>query len=133
MARGASAHSSRLKALSGPTATRLVGRALFAAGNEVQVEAQLSITRGAVSGKGHVASKPGEAPNADTHFLADQIETVQTGPLVVEVTSKAPYSAALEFGTSKMAERPFMRPAVAKKRARVVEIVTGAMKRATGG
>jgi HK97 gp10 family phage protein len=47
----------------------------------------------------------------------------QTAPLRVEVSSNAPYSAALEYGTSKMAERPFMRPAVKAKRQRVTELV----------
>jgi HK97 gp10 family phage protein len=102
---------------------RKVGSALFAAGQTIQVEAQISITTGATSGKNHTPSAPGEAPNADTHRLADNIETVQPSPLKVEVSSNAPYSAALEFGTSKMEERPFMRPATAKKRGEATKLV----------
>ena len=44
-------------------------------------------------------------------MLQAHIETSQPSPLVAEVTSSAPYASALEFGTSKMAERPYMRPA----------------------
>ncbi len=119
-----------LRGRGGPGARQRLGQALFAAGELIQVEAQLSITRGAVSGKGHVPSRPGEPPNADTHTLANNIETVQAAPLRVEVTSRAPYSAALEFGTSKMAERPFMRPAANAKRKEVVALVRRAMRKA---
>lgn len=106
---------------------RRVGGALFAGGQLIQVEAQVSITNGAVSGKGHVPSSPGEPPNQDTGVLANNIETVLVEPLKVEVSSNAPYAAALEYGTSKMAERPYMRPAVAKKRKEVTQLVRGAV------
>lgn len=111
---------------SGPE--RLIGQALFVGGETIQVEAQLSITRGAVSGKGHVPSRPGEPPKADTHRLADNIETVQPSPLKVEVSSNAPYAVELEKGTAKMAARPYMGPATQRKRAEVVRLVRGAMR-----
>lgn len=127
--KGARAHINRLKALASPEMKREVGRALFAAGELVQTEAQISITRGAVSGKGHVPSAPGEPPNADTHHLADNIETTQPAIDRVLVSSNATYSAPLEFGTSKMAARPFMRPARDKKRKEVQRMVQQAMNR----
>jgi len=80
-----------------------VERALFHGGELIQTEAQLSITRGAVSGKNHVPSKPGEPPKNDTGVLAGNIETTRAGKLLVRVTSKAPYSAALEEGSSREA------------------------------
>lgn len=109
---GDAAFVAKLRQIRGPEMTRAVGRALFAAGEMIQTEAQLSITRGSVSGKNHVPSRPGEPPNQDTGVLANGIETALTGPLIVEVSSNAPYSAALEYGSSKMAARPFMRPAL---------------------
>lgn len=127
--RGGKAHLARLRKLEKDT-TRFVGKALFAGGESIQIEAQLSITQGAVSGKNHVPSKPGEPPNQDTGRLGDNIETVQKGPLLVEVSSNAPYSTPLEFGTSKMAARPFMRPARDKKRAEVVALVERAVSQA---
>lgn len=127
--RGGKAHLARLRKLEKDT-TRFVGKALFAGGESIQIEAQLSITQGAVSGKNHVPSKPGEPPNQDTGRLGDNIETVQRGPLLVEVSSNAPYSTPLEFGTSKMAARPFMRPARDKKRAEVVALVERAVSQA---
>lgn len=128
--KGARAHVNRLKALSSPAVTREIGMALFAGGELIQTEAQISITRGATSGKHHVPSKPGEPPNQDTGVLANNIETVQRKPLLVEVSSNAPYSAPLEFGTSRMAARPFMQPARDAKRKEVVALVQKAMNRA---
>lgn len=130
--KGRKAHVARLKRISGPTMERQIGRALFAAGEAIQVEAQLSITRGSVSGKNHVPSRPGEAPNQDTGVLGNNIETVQKEPLLVEVSSNAPYSAALEFGTSKMAARPFMQPAVDATRPEIEKLVVTAVKRIVG-
>jgi HK97 gp10 family phage protein len=134
--RGLKSHQQRLKNLQSPATVKLVGQALFAAGQMIENEAGLSITRGAVSGKGHVASKPGEAPNADTHRLDRSIETTQVGPLKVKVTANSGYASALEFGTSKMAARPFMRPARDKKKGEardiVVKALNVALKRARG-
>lgn len=109
--------------------TREIVRGLYAAGQEIEIEAEISITSGSISGKGHVPSAPGQAPNADTRRLDTSIETtvVAQNPPTVHVTSHAPYSAALEFGTSKMAERPFMRPATAKKRGEVTRRVANAV------
>lgn len=114
----------------GPGAAQEVGKVMFALGEAVQVDAQISITTGSVSGKGHVASRPGEAPNNDTGTLANNIETVSVGELRVEVSSNAPYSAALEYGTSRMEERPFMRPALAKNRKLIAATIDAAVARA---
>lgn len=130
---GAKEHSAHLRHIAGPEMVQQVGAALFVGGQRVQVEAQISITRGAVSGKGHVRSKPGEPPKADTHLLANSIETVQVAPLKVEVSSNAPYSAALEYGTSKIAERPFMRPALKRKQGEVQELIKKAVAKVARG
>lgn len=130
--RGGSPLSVKLRSASGPDLERRVGQALFAAGNQIEVEAALSITRGAVSGANHVPSRPGEPPNADTHQLDRSIETVQITPLKVEVSANAPHAVPLEFGTSKMAARPFMRPAAEKVRPKVLELVQLAQRRAKG-
>ena len=124
---GAKAHVARLRKLSGEQMVRRVGRALFAAGEMIQVEAQIGISAGSVSGKNHVPAPPGSYPNQDTGVLANSIETNQVAPLVVEVSSNAPYAAALEFGTSKMAARPHMSTARDAKRAEVTQLVRGAV------
>ena len=106
----------------------LTDRALYAAGQMIEIEAEISITRGSISGKGHVPSRPGEPPNADTRLLDTSIETVVVGPNRVDVVSSAPYSAALEFGTSKMDARPFMGPAARVKQAEAVDLIARAVK-----
>ncbi len=126
--RGRRALKRRMEGLYGSDMERTVGRALFAAGEAVQVEAQISITTGAVSGKFHTPSAPGDPPNADTHFLANNIETHQVEPLVVRVESNAPYSEALEYGSSKMAARPFLGPAQDAVKADNIRLIAEAVE-----
>lgn len=127
---GRKATVARIRALAGPDMVKEVGSALYAAGNLIEVDAALSITNGSVSGKNHVPSAPGEPPNADTHVLDRSITTTRVEPLKVEVSADAPYAAHLEFGTSRMAPRPYMAPAVARKRKEVTELIRRAVKRA---
>jgi HK97 gp10 family phage protein len=117
----------RIRGVAGEEVIRRVGAALYVGGEAIRAEAAHLITEGAVSGKGHVPSLPGEAPNEDTGTLRTHIETTQVAPLKVEVSSNAPYAAALEYGSSKMAERPYMRPATDRKRKEVVEGVRKAV------
>ena len=127
---GAKAHANRLKKLTGETMIREVGKALFEAGEMIEAEAGVSITAGSLSGKNHKPSAPGQPPNADSRTLDGNIETTQPAPLIVEVSSNAPYAAALEFGTSKMAARPYMAPARDAKRKEVTQLVRKAVDRA---
>lgn len=127
--KGLRAHQKRLKTLASPAMTREIEKALFAAGQMIESEARLSITRGSVSGKGHVPSRPGEPPMNDTGVLAGAIETAKAGVLRVHVSSNAPYSAPLEFGSSRAAARPFLRPARDKQRPAVKALVEDAMNR----
>lgn len=130
---GAKAHAARMKRLTSPEAITSIGRALYVGGERLEVEAVRLITEGAVSGKGHVVSAPGQPPNADTHGLDRNIETIQVEPLKVEVSSNARYAAELEFGTSKMAERPYMRPATARKRSEITDLVRKAVAHVAKG
>lgn len=123
----AKSHSDRLKRMARRT-PQAVARKLYQAGQLVELSAEQSITEGSISGAGHVPSLPGQPPNADTRFLDSNIETAIGGPGIVTVTSNAPYSSALEFGTSKMASRPFMRPALQKNRAKIAEMVGEAIR-----
>ncbi len=64
----------------------------------------------------HTSSAQGEAPANDTGFLASQItinvKTSANGSVIGQIISAAPYSKALEFGTTNMMARPFMQPAL---------------------
>lgn len=59
----------------------------------------------------HIASLPGYAPNIDTGKLMNGISVrkPQSRQRIIH-TGDTEYAAWLEFGTSKMAARPYMRP-----------------------
>ncbi|UOF79248.1 phage protein [Caudoviricetes sp.] len=103
-----------------------------------QGEAQKSILRGPKTGrvykrgKGfHQASAPGEAPANDLGFLANNVKAEMTDDLVASTFSLAPYSVHLEYGTRKMAARPFLRPAVEKVKAQAQGVLNAYIKNAT--
>lgn len=99
----------------------LAGAVIEEAADAVKAEAQNSITRGAVSGAGHVPSAPGQPPNEDSGFLRSKISVARTGLLSAEIRSEAEYAAALEFGSSKVAARPYLRPARDKEAAGAIK------------
>lgn len=122
-------HSDRLKRMAQRTPQQ-VAKALYAAGQLIEADAEQSITAGSISGAGHIPSLPGQPPNADTRGLDLSIETKIGGPGVVTVEAggpSAPYAAYLEYGTSRMAARPFMRPAVERNRKKVAQMVGEAL------
>ena len=102
---------------------RLVGRA----GNLVRETAVNSISREPKTGVTHIKggkevrrSAAGEPPAVDTSYLVNNIFLdVDADGLGATVESRANYSSFLEFGTSKMAARPFMQPALVKNRRQI--------------
>lgn len=68
-------------------------------------------------GKTHQASAPGEPPKSDTGFLASQVKPTPTRKdgfvIGASVVVSANYAGFLEFGTSRMDKRPYVRPAIA--------------------
>lgn len=128
---GADAHLKRLQRMRGPAAVRHVTQALFVVAQDIIVDAAISISTGAVSGKDHVASAPGEPPNSDTHVLANSGEASSPAPLKAESSFNAPYAAAQELGSASqnLPERPYMRPAAAKNRAPAARKVADAVNR----
>lgn len=60
----------------------------------------------------HRASAPGEAPAIDTGHLVNSFFTKKLGRLVRIIGVNAEYAAALEFGTERIAPRPYLRPAL---------------------
>lgn len=125
---GAEKHSRRLRTMRGPGMVRAVTAALYGGASDIAVDAALTVTAGATSGKDHVPSAPGSPPNADTHVLDRNIEAKVAGPLKAEASSEAPYAAAQEMGSEKLnlPERPYMRPAAKRQRPNVVRRVTNA-------
>ena len=73
--------------------------------------------------RSHRASAPNQPPASDTGFLVSQItmdvDVKPNGTVVGQIISAAPYSKALEFGTTQMTERPFMQPALEKNKRKI--------------
>lgn len=107
----------------------VAGKVVFVGSDMIRAEAFRLISEGSISGKGHVASLPGQAPNRDTGVLQAHLTNERTGPLEAEVRSDAPYAGALEFGTSKMAERPYMRPARDKSEPKINRLFESEMNK----
>jgi len=74
------------------------------------------LVQGRERAKPHTASAPGQAPMSDGGRLAGSITFDRTGDLTATVGSKLDYAFWLEYGTSRMAARPFFRPAVERMR-----------------
>lgn len=98
---------------------------LILGGFAIQRTAKKSIqspTRGREYKRGsitHIASKPGAAPNTDTGRLVNSIfvdTKTERGKTIVTVGTNVKYGKMLEFGTTNIAARPWMRPAVEKNR-----------------
>jgi hypothetical protein len=130
---GQKAHKARLKRIRGAPMRAEVGKAIYVAADYLSTEAALSITNGAVSGANHVASAPGEPPNADTHDLDRSIHTERESQLVALTVADSDHAAAMEFGTSRVAARPYMQPAAAKTRPKAQRLVQEAVKRVSRG
>jgi HK97 gp10 family phage protein len=81
----------------------------------------------------HQASAPGEPPATDTGRLIGSIVTDvepngpgNTGP-VGAVEARVEYAAWLEFGTRRIAPRPFLRPALERNMPRIREMIQHAV------
>ncbi len=117
---GAKVHAARLKRMM--NLNRESMRELGVVAEKIRYDAQNSIREGAISGPGHVPSLPGQPPSADSHVLDTGIRTQQDAARgKYLVISTAPYSAFLEYGTSRILPRPFMGPALRKNKSEIVK------------
>lgn len=113
-------------------------RGVAAAAEDVRGEAIRLILETTKSGRvyvrrstTHQASAPGEPPASDTGRLVNSIrvDPSRLDQLVATVVAGTGYAAHLEYGTARMAARPFMRPALANRR-RAIESIVAAHVRA---
>lgn len=130
--RGADKHLKRLERM-GKSVEREASKLVYTLADMHAAEAAFLITQGSVSGAGHVPSQPGEPPMADTGHLHTSIHVERQGPFKALSVADAEYAAALEFGTSRIAERPFMRPAANTVRKDVDRLAEAAVKRIVKG
>ncbi len=132
----------------GKKALKGMQKGIMFAGYEVQKEAKNLIRRSppdhskkrSISKNGvkksrrryHSPSFPGNAPRSDTggSGLFGHIFVKTPDPVTALVVAETNYSAALEGGTKKMAARPFLKPALEKKRDTIDKIVAEEIERA---
>lgn len=117
-----------------------VSKVVIGTALELQGNIKKSIQRGPASGRSyqkynprrtHQASAPGQAPATDTGRLANSIFFDQEGLLSATVGSNLIYALYLEYGTTKMAARPYFRPAVEAMRPKFEKRLEAAIRRAT--
>ena len=115
-------------------------KAVYAGAQKVVTEAKKSVLDGNKSGRvykrrsvTHRTSAPGEAPASDTGRLVNSLHAEAGNPgeaLAIAGGSSVKYATTLEFGTSKMAARPFMVPALEKSRPWISERLNEAVRKA---
>jgi hypothetical protein len=131
---GAKIHDDRLRRLGGRTVKSKVFTALEAGAGLIAEFAKHSIIVNGVSGPGHIVSDPGKPPNADTHELDQSIHVVSSrANMTATVVADSEKAAELEYGTSRMEERPYMRPAGKAMRPKARGLVAAAIRAASKG
>lgn len=79
----------------------------------------------------HIASSPGNPPAPDTGQLRQSAETTyDAGSLTGTLNYGAAHAAAQEYGTEKMAARPFARPALANREQAIRDDIRTEVERA---
>ena len=130
--KGADKHLRRLRKLQ--AVKRVAGAVVYQGADDIKAEAEHSITTGSAAGQNggkhqHIRSKPGEPPNNERGDLKNGLKAIQIGPVTAEFRSEAGHAAPLEFGTSKMAARPYVRPARDKMAPKIQQDFTDAMNK----
>jgi HK97 gp10 family phage protein len=115
-------------------------KGLFVSAKWVEADAKQSILSGDKHGRvykrgktvSHRASAPGEAPASDAGRLVNSVNAeAVSNELAAEVHAGGGvvnYARALEFGTAKMAARPFFQPAAEKNRRRIADRLAKAVR-----
>lgn len=138
MSKGVKIVKSNVKAVLESLSGDRLGRAVMAGAFVLESAVKISMSASSHSGRiygGHQASAPGETPAVDTGVLVNSIaselaETSETSA-TANVGTGIEYGVYLEFGTSKMQPRPFMRPAIDNNKERIISTVRNYAKRST--
>lgn len=96
-------------------------RAVTAAGEFLVAKVQEKISKPNFDGKS--PSAPGEPPRLVTGDLQSSIYYTANADGNLTVHAAMEYGDYLEYGTSKMAARPFLRPTMIENQGKVMEIL----------
>lgn len=103
----------------------------FVTANDAKTAVQTGARTGRIykrGGKTHQASAPGEAPKTDIGNLVQKIRSEDKGHAKSDVVAGTKYAGDLEYGTSKMAARPYMRPAIDENKVKLSKQLRTIMK-----
>lgn len=117
-----------------------LGRAVMAGALVLETAVKVSMSATSHSGRKygrHQASAPGETPAVDTGNLVNSIrselvESTDTNA-TANVSTGVEYAAWLEFGTSKMKARPYMRRGYDENEGKIIDTVKLWAKRQIDG
>lgn len=73
--------------------------------------------------RGPSPSSPGDPPGLDTGFLINSVQVDSVTATEAVIAPHTEYAEPLEFGTSRMAARPFMRPALDQHETEIIDAV----------
>lgn len=123
-------HAARLARLSSPALFDALGHALLTSAGSIAEDAAESVRANSISGPGHIPSKPGQPPNADTHDLDESIhvgELIETpGQIQTAVIADSEHAIWMELGTSTILPRPFLMPATIRGRKGMLQRIVAA-------
>lgn len=103
----------------------------------IAAEARALVDEGGIPSPNHIVSNPGDAPNTDSgnlvaHTNAEKLPEIGQAAVISDATNDGySYSLGLEFGNSRVYERPFLRPATANRRKHVLTLAKNAVDRGT--
>lgn len=86
-----------------------------------------------IGGKTHVASAPGEPPAVDTGNLKNSLRVIEVTDDYASFGSSADYAAELEYGLSRIAARPYMRPGAQNSIEEIERVMTAVADEALDG
>ena len=117
-----------------------LGKAVMAGGFVLETAVKISMSASSHSGivyGGHRASKEGETPAVDTGILVNSINTELVSSDATsawaQVGTGVEYAEFLEFGTSRMGPRPFMRPGFDNNEAKIKSVISRFAKQSIEG
>lgn len=125
----------------GVEAEKLVKTAVLQSALLIQGDARKLIQKGVKSGRVypskrsknvmHQASAPGEPPATDTgRLVANVLFAIEQGGYSARVGTDLEYGKNLEFGTRKMAARPWLSRAITENSDKIINLISNAIRKA---
>ena len=130
----------RVNSMADPAQARATRRRMLRAGIRVIERHTKNLMTGTrsgraytIGGKTHIASAPGEPPAVDTGNLKNSLRVLEVTDDYASFGTSVDYAADLEFGSRRIAARPFLRPAAENSVGDVTAAMTAVADEALDG